>query len=518
MDIAEKKRITKTEEILWILYWIVTASSFAVFASVFILAKQMILLLPAVAVLTLVVLLYYISLKTGKKREKGERRFFPQILLPILIYLGCFISRWVYCRIMNPKTTQISDFLVVLEEAASGLFTDRLDYYRFYVHKFLYPYLLHGIGADTQTKIYLIQSIVVSFVPVLLYFIGKNYISIRAGICAAVIYIIWPVQIIYSSIVTEEHVASVLVLAIIWILISAEMKIRSLSTTEWKSGEWLKKAAVPVVLFLTAGILSGLNSFFKDWGSVIFVAVLISSIGLLIKYHSNAKRVVLILSVFLLFAGRKVTINTVDLLAEHVLGIEANNGGVVAMHMYGTLIPGAPGDYNGPANEEYRELAKQNNYDFKETNKQAMTILKSRIAEGIDQMPDLILRKGRMAYKDDSAVFFWVFEKELQQDTYQLLESTVNGLKKVDSVLWVFVVLAAFIAAFAIGRTKNQTVFFWLLCAVGFGMVSLLVESQGRYKYSIQPMWILLAVYGVKVLCDLILKMLNRTKSGEKQL
>ena len=40
---AEKKRITKTEEILWVLYWIVTASSFAVFASVFILAKQMIL-------------------------------------------------------------------------------------------------------------------------------------------------------------------------------------------------------------------------------------------------------------------------------------------------------------------------------------------------------------------------------------------------------------------------------------------------------------------------------------------
>ena len=63
----------------------------------------------------------------------------------------------VYCWMMEPHLVQVSDFRILLNEAISGEFTDRLGYYRLYVHKLFYPYLLHALGLRTQWHILLFQ-------------------------------------------------------------------------------------------------------------------------------------------------------------------------------------------------------------------------------------------------------------------------------------------------------------------------------------------------------------------------
>ena len=137
--------------------------------------------------------------------------------VPYLIYLISFFVRLVYCMLVMPFINQISDFRIVLEEAGTGYFLDCLEYYRFYFHKFLYPFVLHGLSLNTQARIIIFQCFVVAFVPVLLFEIGRKVVDERVGILAAAIYALWPSVIVYTQIVTEEHISALATTLIIYL-------------------------------------------------------------------------------------------------------------------------------------------------------------------------------------------------------------------------------------------------------------------------------------------------------------
>ena len=97
-------------------------------------------------------------------------------MVPVLLFLVTFVIRLTYCFTVNPVITQISDFETLLKSAVEGLskiFESEL-YYADFPHKFFYPFFLHNLGVRTQSDMLLVNCILVSGIPVILYSIGKR--------------------------------------------------------------------------------------------------------------------------------------------------------------------------------------------------------------------------------------------------------------------------------------------------------------------------------------------------------
>ena len=403
-----------------------------------------------------------------------------------------FASRYAYCNFMDDYISQVSDFAITLYGAQTGDFSDRINYYRFYLHKYLYPFILHLLQLTSQSRILLFQSICASACSFIIYCIGKKIANREIGILATLIYIIWPAQIVYTQIITEEHVAALLTSLIILSVICIVQRIESIKAIKSRSG------TITIIESCIVGCLGGVCAFFKDWALVIFVAVGICAIYLLIIY-GKMQRMLLVICLFCIVGFRGITQTVITCAAENELHVKANNG-VIYVQMYATLDPNVGGGYNGKANEEYYKIAEENSYDFEKTNRIAMDILKEIIKCDYDKLPALLLRKGKDAYSNDSAMFWWALDVETGDEFKSKYPGFYSLIEYIDKVYYVGIVLCLMLSAILVQDKYN---FFILLCILGGCMVSLLVESQGRYKYSIEPIWCISAAYGFYCLCKL---------------
>ena len=92
----------------------------------------------------------------------------------IALFFAAFAIRYGYCGFMDRYICQVSDFSRTLSEANSGLFTDAINYYRFYLHKFLYPYGLHLLHIRSQSRVLLFQCVCTALCSVVIYHIGRT--------------------------------------------------------------------------------------------------------------------------------------------------------------------------------------------------------------------------------------------------------------------------------------------------------------------------------------------------------
>lgn len=448
---------------------------------------------PQISLIGIGLMLLILMLFRSPKLRHHIHAYVPDERTPIVLFIITFITRYSHCVFMQiiAQVHQVSDFAITLEEAQSGLFTDRLSYYRLYLHKFLYPFLLHALNLTTQERIFFFQSICLSFTSIVLFYIGSKIANKKVGMVSALIYIFWPAQIVYSSVVTEEHIA-VLVTALI-VLMTVDIYQRITKIDNIKSQE----IRIIVIEAACIGINCGICAFFKDWASIIIVAAIICSMYLL-AFASNSQRIVIICSLGLIILGRFLTSNGLVAYAENKLGVEGNNG-VVIIQMYETLDPDSDGKYNVELNTQYAQMAEANNYDYDLTNKMAIKILSDKIKKGYNKMPTLLLNKGKNAFSNNSNIFSWAFLSEVDTMMYNQLAGWYLVYLFVDIIIYVMVVLGIIISA-VFGR--NRGVYFILLCIAGGIMAILLVESQGRYKYSMEMIWTIPAAYSFYILIN----------------
>lgn len=106
---------------------------------------------------------------------------------------------------------QISDFGSALERARDMEFGS--DYYRGFSHWISYSLVNHGIFqlfGDNQIVAMVVNSILLSFISVFLFLLGKKIWSGKAGAAAAAFYIIWPSTILYVTIFSPGQYAALL--------------------------------------------------------------------------------------------------------------------------------------------------------------------------------------------------------------------------------------------------------------------------------------------------------------------
>ncbi len=482
---VRKKELDNLAEIIvkWI-YIIVVYVFIALFYGYFVLGENIANAILAAGIILIFILFIRKYMALEQKNSTAK--------IPFVLFLLTFITRYSYCNFAGKYITQVSDFALTLSEAQSGLFTDALGYYRFYLHKFLYPFILHTVHMRSQPEILFFQCICVSLCAVVIYYIGLKAADYKAGILAAAIYIMWPAQIVYTQIITEEHIAALLMAVTVLGVICIFKRLEAVESFQSADGK------IAVIESCIAGGAGGLCAFFKDWALVIYTALIICAIYALIRFN-KAQRVFLCICVLIIFFFRGIVQGGITYMAEAKLQIEANNG-VIIIQMYATLDPNASGGYNEALNSEYAQMAAENNFDFEETNRIALGILKEKISRDFDKLPELLLRKGKDAYANDDAMFWWALEAEAGEEFKSQFPGLYPTLIYLDNIFYTAVVLCMIACVFF---TRNKYIFFILLCILGGGMVSLLVESQGRYKYSIEPLWCLPSAYAICSLCRL---------------
>lgn len=424
--------------------------------------------------------------------------------IKIKIWIATFVSRYSFCCFINDKIQQQNDFAITLEEANIGIFVDRLDYYRQWVHKMIYPLLLHKFGFNTQPKIFLVQSIIVAFVAVMIYIIASKIVNNRMAFYASCLYVLWPGQLFYSAIITEEHVAAL----VVCFLIIGSLKMYDLLEEGFSTKKEMYQYVLLVILL---GILFGMSEFFKDWGSVILVTIVISGVWIIV-HVSNKKRLFFLIGLLTIIVFRSIIASLVINYCENRLGGVSVGNNVVVSQMYGTLDPNSTGEYNGEANEEYLNIVKKYNYDFDAANKEALSILKNKIVQDIDKMPALLYRKGTTAYVDDASMLYWVFVvSNISEENYSYYRAIIQILWYLSALYYIFMAISLMIGMSF--KTSNKKFYIGLII-LGSIFVSLIIESHGRYKYSIEPLWCIVAcqifdsdlhdkfVFGLRNICN----------------
>lgn len=410
--------------------------------------------------------------------------------VPYILYLITFLTRFVYCYIMLPFITQVSDFKIVIDEAYSGLYTDCLDYYRFYFHKFLYPYLLHSFSLNTQTKIIIFQCFLVSLVPVLLFLIGKKIGRTDVGIISAVIYIIWPSILVYTQLTSEEHISAVTTPLIIYLFICAQQRIE-------KMDKWNKSVIIIFLDSIIIGVLCCISSFSKDWALIIMVATVICSLYQILKGKLH-HFIIMALSCAIILIGRSTVNNAITSIGQDIFGITPNNG-VISQHMYETLDPNSDGRYNVKLNNEYQAIVAENDYDFDRANAIAMSIVKERIAKDYKKMPKLLITKAQDAYCANEELILFALDKEVKEEYKSDFHPLTVILIKLDHVYYVFLALLLMLSVFI---NRNRYIYYIQLIILGCSFVSIIVESQQRYKYSMLSLWCIPIAYAIAWIYD----------------
>lgn len=426
-----------------------------------------------------ILLLYVISSKKMDidKQENTELK----------IWIVTFITRMLWCIYVDNKITQVSDFSVAIKTAITGKWSENANYYRSYAHKIYYPVILHALKLDSQTKILVFQCFVLAFCSVIIYKLSHRiYGSRKAGVISSVIYICWPAQVVYTGIVTEEHVAMLVMLISVYGCIELADKVN----IEIKNR---KQLLAFVVNILCLGIAFGISCFFKDWGAVILVAAFVYVFYqfFVAILEGNKKRGVLLIVAYLTVLFIRMIVSGLMLdNAERIVGIPVANNVVVAQ-VFSALDPSTEGTYNAEKNKEFQKIVEKNNYDYSKANKEALSILRDNIWLNREKLIPFFEKKGIRAYSDDGSMLWWGINASAKNE--EIIEQ-FSGL--IDIIVhWSRLYYCIIVCAMLISGWINDSEYksFLLLVILGAVLVSLIVESQGRYKYSIEPLWCVVA-------------------------
>lgn len=252
-----------------------------------------------------------------------------------------------------------------------------------------------------------------------------------------------------------------------------------------------------------AGIISGICVYFKDWCLIILIAslliLILSPMGGLVDKKMLVFCGIVILS---LRWGIKTMIawKLQDLLQST---INENN---LACYLYVSLHPWNAGGYNPARYKEYFDLVIAEEFNFDKANLTALKITVKNLIGSIKRLPWLLAYKLQQGYHDDFHMINNAIGSVFDMKKREQYSMFFDQLKKVDQVYWMTIVIGGIYAAASELKEKNIRILWLILILIGGMVVILLIECEGRYKYCIQPVWLLCSVWGMDRLAEKVKK------------
>lgn len=402
----------------------------------------------------------------------------------IFIFLLALLTRVAWVIIISLNTNQVSDFLDNYHDSLVDVPSSR--HVPNWTHFITYPYLLHpfvNIFGHSYLVGGIFNAITCSVSITLTYLLGAVLVNKRVGLLAAILMILWPSVAVFTSIYAPDH------LSISFMLLSILCFIKLLDA---------KTINMKIVYGVGCAISLWALGFFKDLTPVLVIAfVLILTMRIIMngRFRENLTNlcVVLCLCVLALFS----TITHIPIISA--IADRPVNPSLVPYFIYIGLGGNNTGSWQPEIMTRYDSLIEEKKYNYEEANKimlrEALHSVKQRTAE----LPTTIWNKNKTVQATDEAKITWVEESARSANSHGLesmLRSIVQPLNGVYFAAIIILICAAIYSLWSENRIRQNLTLLIILC-IGYSTLLLIIEAQNRYRYIIEPLYCIVAAYGV---------------------
>ena len=365
--------------------------------------------------------------------------------------------------------------------------------------------LLAHIFSPTLLGLQIANCIMTSCICVMLYIILKNYNRSIAAI-AALLYVIYPSNIISSQVTTNHHGAT------LFALISMCLYLRALENNICH--RWISFA-------LFSGIAMTVSHFFHPSSIIFVLALFFYTILIFQKIVINHKKIILCLCIFLFV-----------FYSSYHLGIMVlNQNGIIKstdqVSMMSKIVVGLNQDSRGRFNTEDVQFIKSlsGESEFAEY----LSVITDRIKDP-RALIQLILEKTDYTWFSGDSYMSWYsagfraeagkdIEAQLSDTRFIRLEPTFS--KFISAVTYLdilFVGLIYILTLIFLLFRKRQVLFnpldLMLFVALGWVSVHFFIAVQSRYRYLGMPAFICMAACGLYILWKRMDSLISSLKNG----
>lgn len=410
-----------------------------------------------------------------------------RISLPGAFVTGLVLS--IFCLLLNLAWVlafQIEptvDFLTFYDTACAIACDQRVDmlYLGLFPHILGYStflgFMMRLFGQSTMLAPVL--NVILTLISGLcIYLLCLRWAGLRAAAAAFFLWSICPSKLIYNSMVMSEPLYTCMILLFL-LLLSLAMD---------RDGRWWLRLLAALPLGLACGALLLAVNVTRPVAAIIFVAFFIWALFL---RGRNLKE----MKTWLLLAVFSLSMFTAWARCGHYwdlweyLHIFEETSDIPAYNIYVGLNMDSLGSYS---DEDMETLM---NYRYQGTALSAqedmLEEVKKRLSSGEIDFPKLFSAKlAKLMGNDEGGAFY--AQAGLSPLAFKLSSALSN-------VFYYFLALLSLLGAAALFRRPiYSTVYMAPLYSIGLILAHLLVEVSGRYKYSLIPMFIIVAAFALK--------------------
>lgn len=401
--------------------------------------------------------------------------------------------------IFNVDTPITSDFYL-LYQAALSITEGNYDfastqYFSTWVYQIGFSFYQAVVLFLFQDSVWALKLLNIAYsigTIIFIYLICQKLFSEKAGRIAAVLYALYIPNILYSSVLTNQHIATFLFYFGFYLLI-----------TKYRSGK---------ISFLYVGIILALANLMRPLAPIVLVAVMIF---LFLQFLAERDHVSL-KKRLLIFSRNALGITAVFVLTGKLISTAFITAGITEFPLENRdplwkFVLG----FNKETSGRYSVSDAENIADLpvgKERKEASLALIEER-TEDKAALVYLFANKFRIMWGQSDASISWSLG--------QIKEENILGVKLTDlqtelaiaeRISFFFISLFSSIALLylLVKKQEEYPYSLFLLLIVGYVLVHLLIEIQTRYRYFIIPAFIILAGYGIVQFGQIIKKSRHR--------
>jgi hypothetical protein len=436
-------------------------------------------------------------------RRQVIRNFFTQ--LPDFWYIAFILIFSLLIRlsaISLINTQPVSDFEFINKDAlalAQGGRPSQMHVETRVMITVVYGFLYHVFGPYLNVlKVF--HAVAYGLAGVFLYASGKMIFKSKFwAFIAAVLLVGWPSLVVYSNVLTPEHLFILVECALIF---SVAHWFKSLEEAE--KGVVNHRSAWYLVWSIAVGILIGVSGMFRPFGELFLVAAILT----LLLYIRNLKKLTtVILSILIAFGlVRNIPVTVAKYYQNEFRNVRPCN-----------LLVGlnfkAAGQYNDEDVKLCRKLRSEIPDETALSTKIA-EIVWARFQEQKNGSVPFINDKFAILWANSNGILFWTVRQITDGDPTWIL-ATIQKVNLVDFTV-MFLVVIACVAGTVIAFFKDvpPPIFFCLLTFFGFNLMEVPFEVQTRYRSAIMPVPVLFACWTFAIISIWMITRYQDQKKG----
>jgi hypothetical protein len=431
-----------------------------------------------------------------RKREYHSAKW---VSISCFLFLFSLFLRLGIIYLIGRGTTQISDFLMAFQSAQKAI-PIYLDHYAIFSNWGMYVFYLKVLfklfGASELTGI-IANAFLEAGSVTLIYFLVmltlRDKYSHIVAVTSAIMYAVWPSQLVYLVLLSPEFVHIFLLLLGLVLLALTKREIKHVSLVWRVSG------------YVLSSFCISLSGFFKSTDKIMIIALIISMFFVYLDSQSwvlgrcgNKAPIIpyrmICITVFLtsylianvlgfmfldFFVGRTVNRNPTPHFIN--IGLSSDSRGV----------------WNPQVSTEYEEAVLKSGFDYDKAGKIIMDSVKEDINQNKHVSIQFFIKKLTDTWQGMDYLYF-------SQETINPEKSTYIQRPEISIIFQGYYLITGILVflgcGFILEEKINQIFFLSALFIIGFMLLMLILEIQPRYKVITYPYICILAGSGIRYL------------------